>query len=134
MNSTIMPTLRYRDAEAAMVWLCKAFGFTEHLAARDGEGHLVHAELVLGGGMVMLGPIRDSEYDALLTAPSDIGGLETQAPYIVVPDADAHYAIAKAAGAEIVMDITDQDHGGRAYGCRDPEGHYWSIGDFDPWA
>ena len=52
MNSTIMPTLRYRDAEAAMAWLCKAFGFTEHLAARDGEGHLVHAELVLGGGMV----------------------------------------------------------------------------------
>ena len=57
-----------------------------------------------------------------------------RAPYIIVNDADAHYAKAKAAGAEILFDIADQDHGGRAYTCRDPEGHVWNFGTYDPWA
>ena len=53
--------------------------------------------------------------------------------YIVVDDADAHCRAAKAAGASIVLDITDDDHGGRGYACRDPEGHIWSFGTYDPW-
>lgn len=134
MNSTIMPAMRYRDPEAALEWLKKAFGFSEHLVARNDEGGIVHAELVLGGGMLMLGPYGDTEHDSYITMPGDIGNLETQAPYIVVASADAVYETAKAAGAEIVMDIVDQDYGGRGFGCRDPEGHFWSIGDFDPWA
>jgi uncharacterized glyoxalase superfamily protein PhnB len=44
------------------------------------------------------------------------------------------YARAKAAGAEIVMEIEDQDYGGRLYSCRDPEGHLWNFGTYDPWA
>jgi uncharacterized glyoxalase superfamily protein PhnB len=47
--------------------------------------------------------------------------------------ADAHYAGAKAAGAEMVLDIQDQDYGGRGYTCRDLEGYLWSFGDYDPW-
>ena len=58
----------------------------------------------------------------------------TQSPYVIVADADAHYARAKAAGAEIVMDIKDEDYGGRGYSCRDPEGHVWNFGTYDPWA
>jgi len=57
----------------------------------------------------------------------------TQSPYLVVADADAHYAQARSAGAEIIVDIEDQDHGGRAYTCRDPEGHVWNFGTYDPW-
>ena len=56
-----------------------------------------------------------------------------QSPYIVVPDADAIYAKAKAAGAEIVRAIQDEDYGGRAFSCRDPEGHLWNFGTYDPW-
>jgi len=43
------------------------------------------------------------------------------------------YQRAKAAGAEIVMDIKDEDYGGRGFWCRDPEGHLWSFGTYDPW-
>jgi uncharacterized glyoxalase superfamily protein PhnB len=57
----------------------------------------------------------------------------TQSSYVVVADPDAHYRTAKAAGAEIVMDIVDQDYGGRGYTCRDLEGHVWSFGSYDPW-
>ncbi|TMB01350.1 MAG: glyoxalase, partial [Deltaproteobacteria bacterium] len=60
-------------------------------------------------------------------------GPVTQSPYVIVADADAHYARAKAAGAEIVMDIKDEDYGGRGYSARDPEGHLWNFGTYDPW-
>jgi uncharacterized glyoxalase superfamily protein PhnB len=42
--------------------------------------------------------------------------------------------MAKAAGVEIVMDISDKDYGGRRFSCCDLEGHLWSIGSYDPWA
>jgi uncharacterized glyoxalase superfamily protein PhnB len=61
-------------------------------------------------------------------------GTLTGSVYIVVPDADAHYARAKATGAEIVFDIKDEDYGGRGYAARDPEGYLWNFGTYDPWA
>jgi uncharacterized glyoxalase superfamily protein PhnB len=66
-------------------------------------------------------------------ATREIGGIGTQSAYVIVEDADAHYARAKAAGAEIVMEVEDQDYGGRLYSCLDPEGHLWSFGTYDPW-
>lgn len=65
---------------------------------------------------------------------SAAGSVPSQSPYIILKDADKHYARAVAAGAEIVMDIKDEDHGGRGYSCRDPEGHIWNFGTYDPWA
>jgi uncharacterized glyoxalase superfamily protein PhnB len=50
-----------------------------------------------------------------------------------VPDADEVYARVKRSGAEIVLDIIDQSYGGRGFTCRDPEGHIWNVGTYDPW-
>ena len=36
-------------------------------------------------------------------------------------------------GAELVMAPADPDYGGRLYSCRDPEGHLWNFGTYDPW-
>ena len=132
-RANIIPTMRYRDAPAAIEWLCRAFGFERHLVVPGENGTIAHAQLTFGNGMIMLGSTRDGGYDRLVKQPSEVDGAETQAPYIVVADADAHYQRAKAAGAEILMDIEDQDHGGRAYTCRDPEGHVWNFGSYDPW-
>ncbi len=52
----------------------------------------------------------------------------------MVADPDALFRSAQAAGAEIVIDIKDEDYGGRGFTCRDPEGHVWSFGSYDPWA
>jgi uncharacterized glyoxalase superfamily protein PhnB len=131
--ATIIPALRYRDAPAAIEWLCRAFGFEKHLVVPDEKGGVAHAQLTFGNGMIMLGSGQGGDYDTLVVQPSDAGGV-TQAPYIVVAEVDAHYARAKAAGAEIVIDIADQDYGGRLYVCRDPEGHVWNFGSYDPWA
>jgi len=98
------------------------------------RGTIVHAELTFGNAMIMLGSARDDEYGRLVKPPTDPGDSNTQSPYIVVQDADRHYARAVAAGATIVMDLKDEDYGGRGYSCRDPEGHLWNFGTYDPWA
>lgn len=133
-RATVIPALRYQDAAAAVEWLCDAFGFERHLVVPGEGGTVVHAQLVFGNGMVMLGSAGEGEFDALQKPPGAVGGAVTQSPYIVVKDADEHYARAVAAGAEIVMEIRDEDYGGRGYSCRDPEGHLWNFGSYDPWA
>ena len=130
---TIVPTLRYRDVAAAIDWLCTAFGFERHLVVPDDNGAVRYAELTFGDGMIMLGPVEDSAFDKLMTQPEDAGGAVTQICYLFVEDAGAHCARAKAAGAEIVLDIEEEDGGGRGYSCRDPEGHIWNFGTYNPW-
>lgn len=132
-TATVIPTIRYNDATAAIEWLCEAFGFEKHLVVPGEGGTIVHAQLVFGNGMVMLGSARASEFDGLQKPPSALGGAVSQSLYIIVEDADKHYARAVAAGAEIVMEIKDEDYGGRGYSCRDPEGHVWHFGSYDPW-
>jgi uncharacterized glyoxalase superfamily protein PhnB len=130
---TIVPTLRYRDVAAAIDWLSRAFGFEKRLVVPDDNGAVRYAELTFGDGMIMLGPVEDSAFDKLMTQPADAGGAETQICYLFVADAGAHRARAKAAGAEIVLDIEEEDGGGRGYSCRDLEGHIWNFGTYNPW-
>jgi len=132
-KATVIPCLRYRDAQAAIEWLCRAFGFEKHLVVPGGGGTIAHAELSFGNGMIMLGSVKESEFDRLMKQPDQIGGAETQAAYVIVSDADALYVRAKAAGAKIVLDIKDEDYGGRGFSCRDIEGHLWNFGTYDPW-
>ncbi len=133
-TTTVIPTLRYEDAPAAIEWLCEAFGFEKHLVVPGESGTIAHAQLVFGNGMIMLASALDREFDKLQKSPNAIGSVPSQSPYIILEDADKHYARAVAAGAEIVMNIKDEDYGGRGYSCRDPEGHIWNFGTYDPWA
>ena len=127
----IVPALRYNNAAAAIDWLCAAFGFERKMVVPADGGKIAHAELMLGNGMIMLGDV-ETEYGKLVGAPKK-GEPVTQGIYVVVDDADAHYARAKAGGAEIVLDITTKDYGGRDYTARDPEGHVWTFGTYNPW-
>ena len=133
MTSTIIPTLKYENAAAAIEWLCKAFGFERHLVVQGSNETIEHAQLTYDGGMIMLGSVRDTPFDNYQKTLKAVGGIGTQSPYIVVADVDAHHARALEAGAEVVMPPSDQDHGGRFYSCRDPEGHLWNFGSYDPW-
>jgi uncharacterized glyoxalase superfamily protein PhnB len=133
-GSTLIPSLRYRDAPAAIDWLVRAFGFQKQAVYPGPNSTVAHAQLTYGAGMIMLGSVDNgSEIAKLMVQPDEIGLRETKGIYLVVPDADAVHAIAQAAGAEMVLDIRDMDYGGRAFTCRDLEGHLWSIGTYDPW-
>lgn len=132
MGSTVIPTMRYRDADAMLDWLCNVIGFERYVVVADGAGGIAHAQLTLGTGMIMLGTEREDDFGRLQKAPRTLDAT-TQSAYVVVPDADAVCARAEAAGAEIVMEIRDEDYGGRHCSFKDPEGHLWNIGTYDPW-
>ncbi len=61
-------------------------------------------------------------------------GANTQAACLVVDDVEAVHQRALAAGAEIVTPLENPEYGGSFFACRDPEGHVWNIGSYDPWA
>ena len=132
--STIIPCLRYRDALAAIDWLCNAFGFRKQAVYADGKGVVQHAQLVFGNGMVMLGSVaHPGPWGERIAQPDEIGGRETQSPCVIVSDCEAHYRRAKAAGAVIVDELEHKEYGGAGYSCRDLEGHLWWFGSYDPW-
>ena len=133
-RSAVIPGLRYRDAHAAIEWLCSVLGFERRLVAPHGEDKIAHAQLTLGGGMVMLGSMRDDEHGHHVVASEPEGKL-TQAAYIVVSESDieALYEHVKAKDARIVMELEEQPYGGSLFAVRDPEGQLWSIGSYDPW-
>jgi uncharacterized glyoxalase superfamily protein PhnB len=115
-------------------WLVKTFGFEKQAVYADQNGIVMHAQLSFGNGMVMVGSVNNGAPSSkLLKQPDEIGGVETQTPYLVVSDIDGLYARAKAAGAKMLMDLEEKDYGGKAFSCSDPEGHVWHLGTYDPW-
>ena len=129
---TVVPCMRYRDAPAAIEWLCDTFGFEPQLVVPNEDGTIAHAQLSFGNSMIMLGSVFDTEFGRLMKQPAETGHFVTQSTYLVVNNADLVYGRALEAGAKILLDIKDEDYGGRGFTCRDPEGHVWSIGTYDP--
>ncbi|MBT2390341.1 VOC family protein [Streptomyces sp. ISL-1] len=128
-SPSICPTLLYADAKAAIKQLTEAFGFTERAVYEDEAGAVVHAELIFGNGMVMLGSKgTGSEFDKLMKDGGPVG------VFVHVDDVDAHHARAVERGADIMMPPTDQDYGARDYMARDIEGNVWSFGTYTPGA
>jgi len=113
------PYLYYENAAAAMDWLIEAFGFSERMRMTSDDGTVNHGELVLGEGVIMLG-----QPGPTYQSPAKRGGA-TAGVNVYVDDVDAHFEHAKAAGATIQMEPTDQEYGDRRYDAKDPEGHDW---------
>ncbi len=123
-KTIIWPTLRYRDARAAIRFLVDAFGFVERACYGEGE-QVDHCQLDWpGGGGVMLGSAARGD-SAIAELPAGVGSV-----YVVVADPDALCARAEAAGATITRGLTDEDYGSRGFTARDPEGVYWSFGTY----
>ncbi|HXR39307.1 MAG TPA: VOC family protein [Terracidiphilus sp.] len=133
-RSTVIPALRYRNAPAAIDWLCQVIGFERHAVYEGPDGSIGHAELALNGGMIMLGSVKDDELANCFKSPDEMGGAESSSLYVVVADADAAHARAVAAGARIIRPLQDTPYGSREFAVKDPEGHSWGVGTYDPWA
>lgn len=135
-NARIIPSMGYHEAKKMIQWLTEAFGFEEKSMHETEEGKVAHAELTYRGNMIMIGSSDSgSPFSALIKHPADIGGFETQSPYIIIDDdeIEGHYERAKQHGATIVIDLKAEDYGGKNYSCYDPEGHLWSFGSYNPW-
>lgn len=145
--TSVVPTMRYRDADAAITWLETVLGFKQYAVYRDPQrGHVVHAELrhtrANGAtGMVMLGSTaNESDMATHYVQPDEAGGV-TSGAYVIVDDCGTLYpaaerAVAQAEGtaAAMLMTLRTMEYGGQAFAVRDPEGHIWSVGEYDPFA
>lgn len=120
----IFPVIGYRDIDAAIGFLRDAFGVEERVVVRDEEGRIGHAELGIGYGVIM--PTHSWEAGDNPWAQIDFG------LFVYVADPEAHYARAKAAGAEIVRELKREDYGATGYSVRDLAGNLWSFGDYRP--
>jgi len=118
----IFSRLAYRDPDAAVAWLGRAFGFRERPSSRlsAADGRISLTEMELGAGVVMLG--IEGSHD--LHSPTTLGG-RTQMVMVFVDSVDEHCARAKTSGARIVMELQDQPWGDRRYEALDLEGHRW---------
>lgn len=132
--STIIPGLRYRNALSMIEWLCKAFGFEKQAVYLGPNNAVMHSQLTFGNGMIMIGSVDNGTPSSKsMKQPDEIGGAETQTPYLIVSDIEVVYANAKTAGAKITMELEEKDYGGKGFTCIDPEGHVWHFGTYDPW-
>lgn len=116
----ITPYLYYRDVDASLKFLAKAFGFRKFGVPMKGpDGKINHATMRLGDGVVMMG-----RPPSVYRNPKQLGQA-TQSLYINVEDVDKHFRKAKKAGANILEEPVDTEYGHRRYGATDPEGHEW---------
>jgi len=114
--STVTPELVYEDVEAAVAWLCDAFGFAVRWQAGDHRAQLWAAD----GAVV----IRDRPPDVDAGAP--VPGANA-AVLVRVEDAAAVQDRALAHGARRVRELSDHPYGERQVTFEDLGGHRWTF-------
>jgi uncharacterized glyoxalase superfamily protein PhnB len=117
----VIPLLVYRDIQAAHDFLVEAFGFEAGGVHGPADGPAVHGEVRFGSTTIWLHRVT-TEHALASPQTVDMAGAGL---VVIVPDVDAHFTRAHAAGARIDQPPTDQPYGQREYGARDPEGHRW---------
>jgi uncharacterized glyoxalase superfamily protein PhnB len=115
----VLPHITYQNVADALVWLPKAFGFTEHYRYGEPGGRVEGAQMHLGDAWIMLNSARSGS-----ASPAQVG-YQTQSLTVFVDDVDAHFERAKSAGVKIVEDLHETVYGERQYGAEDLEGHHW---------
>jgi uncharacterized glyoxalase superfamily protein PhnB len=124
--TSLFAYLSYRDAPSAIDWL-EAIGFQVVARQPGDDGSVVHAELRLGGAVVMLAT-NDADYGVRpLLGHSTGSGL-----YLLVDDVDAIYTAAIQAGATAVLEPQKTEWGTERARVLDPEGREWSFGTYEP--
>ncbi len=124
MSQKLFAYLRVNNAAEAIAFYGNVFGATESFRLVEPSGRVGHAELDLGGTMLM---VSDEYPEYGINGPS-AGGDVGMALHLHVDNADEVVARALAAGAELVRPLTDQFYGERSGAVRDPFGHEWLIG------
>jgi len=128
-GATVVPVLVYEDVGKAIDWLCGAFGFEERLRAERPEGRVVHAQLSIGDGAVMMGA-AGAEFRP--PRPNEVN----QYVLVHVEDVEQHFEHVKRFGCRIVHPPADMPFGERVYSAEDLAGYCWafsqSIADVAP--
>jgi PhnB protein len=120
---TATPVLIVDDGAAALEFYAKAFGAKERMRTNAPGGKVAHAEFQIGDSVFML---ADAMPEMGSRSPKQLGG-STGGVWLYVPDVDAVFQRASAAGATSIMAPMDMFWGDRHARIRDPFGHEWSV-------
>jgi PhnB protein len=112
---TVTPYLIVQGVAGLIDFLKQAFDAKEEHRTAMPDGTVMHAQVRIGDSAVMMGQAPGAH----TPMPSAI--------YLYVPDADAVYRRALAAGATSIMEPADQFYGDRNAGVKDPSGNHWWI-------
>ena len=118
---TVTAYLIIRDAVAALEFYREAFGAIEVMRLMGADGRILHAELTLGDSRIML-----AEENETFRSPHSFSGT-TVSLMMYVPNVDAAFERAIAAGIKILRPVADQFYGDRAGTLEDPFGHIWTL-------
>ncbi len=121
---SVTPYLAVRDAAAAVEFYCRAFGAELVMKLTMPDGKYAHAEIKIGDSHIMMAE-ENPEWGN--QSPVALGGSPVSF-MVYVPDADAAFARALAAGCTEVRPVEDQFYGDRTGTLKDPYGYQWSLG------
>ena len=122
-RAELLPYLCCKDAAGAMDFYKQAFGAEEQFRMEGKDGEIGHATMEILGARLYL---SDEWPEGNVYSPQTLGGSPV-ALHLQVPDGDAVYERAVAAGATVLRPMTDQPYGDRSGVLADPFGHRWFI-------
>jgi PhnB protein len=120
--ASVTPYLIVRGAAQAIDFYQRAFGAVELFRLDSPDGTIGHAEIRIGNSPVMLTDGTSGFPDPLTLGGPGVSFM------LYVPDVDAAFARAVAAGATVKRPVADQFYGDRTGTLVDPFGHVWSLG------
>jgi uncharacterized glyoxalase superfamily protein PhnB len=120
---TISPHLSVNGAAAYADFLKKAFNAVEVSRSPGPGGKLMHVQMKIGDSALMFA----DDFSAEFGLPPLAKGRLPLVLHMYVPDADATFNQAVAAGCQVVMPLSDQFWGDRYGHVSDPFGFVWAI-------
>lgn len=121
----VVPYLYYPDANEALEFLTRAFGFEEESVTRDDDGKVWTAQLSTGSALVMIGPAL-SEFG---TRPVSDHEWATCRVHVLVDDLDGHYRRAVSEGAVVHAEPAAHFGDVRIYVAGDCGGQQWIFSE-----
>ncbi len=120
---TATPYLIIRDTAKAIEFYQKAFGATERMRMPTPDGKIAHAEIQIGDSIIMM---ADENPQWGVQSPQALKGSPVSV-FLYVPDVNATFQQAIAAGATEAMPLADMFWGDRYGKVVDPFGHRWDL-------
>jgi PhnB protein len=120
---TVTHALVVDDGAKAIKFYEKALGAKVRMQTPGENDSVLHAELEIGDSVIFL---SDEFAMSEIKAPKNLGG-SSAGVWLYVPDADATFKQAIAAGAKVSQELQDMFWGDRFGSIVDPFGHSWSI-------
>lgn len=121
-RNAIVPHIYVDGAADAIAFYERAFGARELFRIAHPDGRILHAELSIGGSVVMIGDPDGRLYGE----PRALGGC-TAGLHIFLDDNASLLSRAVAAGAEEIQPVTEMFYGASSASLRDPFGHVWVL-------